>query len=125
MHKLEFLNPVGTNNPDFTTVRLGTKWAERTQPGEDGTPVEVELVCDGRSLGKGEVFGCWTGSLAMLPALLLEAEHDPVCRTWSGLRAVLAGTYPDEEWTMETVVTVLQVRYVGSIIATPDLILPK
>ncbi len=123
MHKLKFANPVGVRNENFSTVRMGTKWAERTEPNGDER-VTVELVApDGKSMGTAIVRGCWTGPLAQLPGMLLESSHDPVCRTWSGAAQVLAGLHPDEKVGYDTVVTCLQLEYTGSIIKTPDLIL--
>ena len=31
MNTLKFLNPVGTTSDNFSTVRLGDKWAKRTE----------------------------------------------------------------------------------------------
>lgn len=124
MNKLKFLNPIGIKSDNFSTVRLGTKWAERTKPEEGSTVTAVELTdAEGGVLGTAVVKGCWVGPLAQLPALLLECSHDPVCRTWSGVAQILSGIY-EEPMNYETVVTVLQLSYTGSIIKTQPLILP-
>lgn len=113
-HQLQFLNPVGLKGENFSTVRLGRKWAERTVDEANRT---VELVDgQGRSFGTAKVLDCWVGRLADVPALLLECEHDPVCRTWSGLAQVLAAVYEGNEIEYSTVVTVLRLEYTGSII---------
>lgn len=116
-HKLKFLNPVGLTSENFSTVRIGTKWAERTVPESAEERVSVELVDgNGRSLGTAVCKGAWTGPLSQVPALLLECSHDPVLRTWSGVAQSLAGIYNDSSVGYETIVTVLQLQYTGSII---------
>lgn len=116
-HQLQFLNPVGLKGENFSTVRLGRKWAERTVPEKPGEFVTVELVDgDGKSYGTAKVIDCWVGRLVDVPAILLECEHDPVCRTWSGLAQVLAAVYEPEVIEFGTIVTVLRLEYTGSLI---------
>lgn len=115
-YELEFLNPVGVVSANFSTVRLGKDWAERTQDERDRS---IHLVdSKGKSLGGAEVMDCWTGPLSALPALLIEVCHDPVCRTWSGVAQILAGLYDSDEMIIgfDTVVTVLRLKHTGSII---------
>ena len=120
MNKLKFLNPVGIKSDNFSTVRLGTKWAERSKPEEGSKVTGIELADgEGNVLGTAVIRGCWTGPLAELPALLVECSHDPVCRTWSGVAQTLAGIYKDPNIGYETIVTVLQCSYTGSSIVIP------
>ena len=117
MYTLKFINPVGLKSENFSTVRLGEQWAERTKPESISDPVNVYLNDDdGNSKGTANVVSCWTGPLAELPAMLLEISHDPVLRTWSGAAQVLASLYPETEIEYGTIVTVLQLQYTGSII---------
>lgn len=129
MQKLQFLNPVGIKSDNFSTVRLGSKWAERTKPESQDEQVSVELTGPkGESMGTALVRGCWVGPLAQVPALLVECNHDPVMRTWSGVAQVIAGIYAevDDKIGYDTIITVLQLEYTGSVIQTPKpgLILP-
>lgn len=125
MNKLKFLNPTGIKAEVFSTVRLGTKWAERTAPEEGQQVVGVELADgEGKALGNAVVIGCWTGPLVQVPAFLLECSHDPVCRTWSGVAQTLAGIYKDPSVGHDTIITVLQCSYRGSVIETPKLFIP-
>ena len=128
MHKIAFLNPEGIKAERFSTVRLGSKWAERTKPESLDKLVSVELVDgDGNSLGIAVAMSCWYGPIAEVPAMMLECEHDPICRTWSGLRLILQMCYPKEEITPHTTVSVLELHYTGSVIKIPEkrLILPE
>lgn len=121
-HQLKFLNPVGLKNENFSTVRLGRNWAERTVEESQRT---VELVDgEGKSHGTAKVVDCWVGRLADVPAILLECEHDPVCRTWSGLAQVLAAVYENEQVDYDTIITVLRLQYTGSLIkiASPGIL---
>lgn len=86
---IQFKNPVGLNMERFATVRVGTKWQERLQVG-----AEVDLVDSTNSdQGTAVVRDIWAGQLCRVPASLIEIAHDPISRTYSGLRAVLAITY--------------------------------
>jgi hypothetical protein len=124
MHKLAFRNPVNLTNQLFSTVRLGEKWAERTTRLEDGKPITVELVdAQGKSLGTALSLSCWVGSVVDMPAILLECVNDPIMRTWSGAAQILANCYPDAKVGYETIVTILELKYMGSILR-PQLILP-
>ena len=114
MHKLEFLNPVGLISDNFSTVRLGTKWAECTAD-EDRRGVSL-VDASGTSFGTACVLDCWSGPLHALPAMLVENSHDPITRTWSGVAQVLAAIYVDEEVGYETIVTVLRLKHTGSLI---------
>lgn len=107
---------MGVVSANFSTVRLGTEWAERTQDERDRS---IHLVDGaGKSLGGAEVLDCWSGPLSALPAILIEVCHDPVCRTWSGVAQILAGMYDSDDLTIgfDTVVTVLRMKHTGSII---------
>ncbi len=125
MNTLKFLNPVGIKSDNFSTVRLGTKWAERTVP-EEGSPVTGVELADGKGgvLGTAVVKGCWTGPMIQIPAFLLECSHDPVCRTWSGVVLALQVIY-GQPIGLDTVVSVLQLSYTGSVVSTPKLIFPE
>lgn len=125
MNKLKFLNPVGIKSDNFSTVRLGDKWAKRTELEEGQQVCGIELADrDGKVLGTAVVRGCWVGPLADVPAILLECCHDPVYRTWSGVKLMLVSIYKDPTISYVTLVTVLQVAYTGPVIKTPDLIVP-
>ena len=114
MRNLVFLNPVNLVSQNFSTVRVGSKWAERTV---DEAERSVYLVdSTGKSHGTAEVISCWTGPLAEIPALMLECSHDPVHRTWSGVAQSLAGIYQDEKVGYDTIVTILQLKHTGSAI---------
>lgn len=125
MHRLAFANPVGLKSENFTTVRIGEDWGERTHSLEDRV---VELIgTDNESLGTAKVWDCWVGPLHALPAIMLEASHDPICRTWSGVAQVLHAEHPDAEVGYDTTITVLRLSYTGSIIKAmgPKLVLPQ
>ena len=114
MRKLQFLNPVGLVSDNFSTVRIGSKWAIRTVEEEDRSLLLVDGT--GASQGTARVIGCWTGELSALPAILIETCNDPVMRTWSGVAQILSGLHPDEDVGFSTTVTVLQLKHTGSII---------
>lgn len=116
MQKLEFTKSTNICGI-FSTVRLGSEWGERTQPGEDGEFVTLHLVdAQGASLGTAQAVGCWVGRLVELPAQAIECHQDPIQRTWSGIAEILAGTHPDEEITYDTIVTVLQLKHTGGLV---------
>lgn len=117
MIDLEFINPVGLKSDNFSTVRFGKEWAERTQPEKPGDFKTVNMVdAQGKSVGTAKVVGAWVGRLADLPAILIECHHDPVCRTWSGVAQTIAGLHREDNVGYETVVTVLQLQYSGGLI---------
>lgn len=124
MRNLVFLNPINLKSDNFSTVRLGSKWGDRTV--DEANRLVYLVDTQGKSYGTAEVTSCWTGLLADIPALMIECSHDPVSRTWSGVAQILAGIYKDAKVGYHTIVTVLQLKYTGSAIesATPGLILP-
>lgn len=114
-HTIKFQNPVGLVGR-FVTVRKGPKWSDRLQsPG-----VEV-ILADTKTetpLAVAEVENVWRGPLHLLPALMLEMEHDPLCRTFSGLVACLQGTYgPPITVEMPVTAIVLRVKRTSMIVA--------
>lgn len=106
---IEFMAPVGCRNEVFVTVRLGKKWRTKVQAG-----VRELLMKDtaGTVIGKAEVLDLWFGPLGAIPAIFVENAHDPICRTYSGLQAVLQGTY-DQPVDHTTEVTAMRLRYAG------------
>ena len=105
-YTLKFQNPTGLVGR-FVTVRKGPKWADRLQR----SGMEVVLADDKTEtpIAVAEVENVWRGPLHLLPALMLEMEHDPLCRTFSGLVACLHGIYGPPV-TVEMPVTALVLR---------------
>lgn len=90
MKHIEFVNPVGLVGR-FVTVRLGDKWLSRLSQGD-----KVQLTGpSGESCGVAAAADIWNGDLALVPGSLLEMEHDPLCRTYSGLVMGLRCAYRD------------------------------
>lgn len=112
-YKLPFLNPVNLKQENFTVVLLGETWAERTQDEEN----RELLMVDGAKnvIGTAQVMDALVCKLVNVPAISLEAHHDPVCRTWSGMAQVLAGG-TEEVVEFDTLVTVLRLKYTGSLV---------
>lgn len=108
------MNPVGLISDNFCTVRLGDKWATRTV---DEDQRSVSLVdAAGTSYGTAQVVDCWSGPMHALPAMMIESNHDPVMRTWSGVAQVMDAIYENEQIGYETIVTVLRLKHTGSLI---------
>ena len=110
MEPIEFMAPVGCRNEVFVTVRLGKKWRTKVQ---SGTRELLMRDCEGDVIGKAEILDVWFGPLGAIPAIFVENCHDPICRTYSGLQAVLQGTY-DEPFDHKTEVTAMRLRYIGT-----------
>lgn len=109
MERIKFHNPMGLVGR-FTTVREGMDWMGRVEIGD-----EVELVSNsGSFLGVAKVADFWVGDLAVVPASLLEIEHDPLARTYSGAVFALRGRYRDREITPESKVTVIVLDFLRS-----------
>lgn len=106
---IEFMAPVGCRNEVFVTVRLGKEWRTKVQSG-----VRELLMQDieGSVIGKAEILDVWFGPLGAIPAIFVENCHDPICRTYSGLQAVLQGCY-DQPVDHKTEVTAMRLRYAG------------
>lgn len=112
MERMEFLAPVGCRNEVFTTARLGKEWRTKVQAGcREVTMVDAE----GTGIGTAEVTDVWCGPMSHVPAIFLDNYHDPICRTWAGLQAVLQGTY-DQPVDHATEVTLIRLRYTGSVV---------
>lgn len=120
MEVIEFMAPIGCRNEVFVTVRLGKKWRTKVQSGVR----ELQMKdTSGNVIGNAEILDVWFGPLGAIPAIFVENAHDPVCRTYSGLQAVLQGCYEQPvDHTSE--VTAMRLRYAGDggpkiAIATP------
>lgn len=109
IERLEFLAPIGCRNEVFTTARLGHEWRTKVQA---GTREVLMVDAEGTSIGKAEIADIWVGPMSHVPAIFLDHYHDPICRTWAGLQAVLQGTY-DTPVEYSTEVTLLRLRYTG------------
>ncbi len=95
-HKLEFQNPVFFDPPlTQLTVRKGEKWSRRVSPGTIVTVAET----GGEDLGEVEITAVLLTRLADIPLSILEREHDPSCRTYSGLVSEMQRVYPGFEET--------------------------
>lgn len=105
-HTLLFQNPNGLVGR-FVTVRKGPKWADRLQ--QVGEEVYLADAKTETPMAVAEVENVWRGPLHLVPALMLEMEHDPLCRTFSGLVACLQGIYGPPV-TVEMPVSVLILR---------------
>ena len=112
METMKFAAPVGCRNEVFTTVRLGKKWRTRIQGGCREVALQDN---EGNAIGTAEITDVWFGPLSHIPGLFLEVIHDPVCRTWSGLFAVMRGMYPDG-CDGDSEVTAIRLRYTGSLV---------
>lgn len=90
MRTVAFVHGVGLGNEKFLTVRIGNKWQQEMTLGD-----EVELFDHeaGGQRGTAKVLDIWVGRVDRLPSSLLELEHDPLARTFSGLMVSLAGAY--------------------------------
>jgi len=120
-HTLLFHNPNGLVGR-FVTVRKGPKWADRLQK-----HAEEVVLADAKTetpIAVAEVENVWRGPLHLVPAFLLEMEHDPLCRTFSGLVSCLQGIYgPPVTVEMLVSVLVLRVKRTSRVLAgrmTPD-----
>lgn len=102
MKSIEFQNPVGLVGR-FVTVRLGDKWLAKLSQGD-----KVQLTGpQGESHGVATAADIWNGDLALVPGSLLEMEHDPLCRTYSGLVLGLRMAYREKTVAPDSNVTVI------------------
>ena len=86
MRRMAFRRPVFHPGLNFT-VRPGEEWADL----KVGEIIELDGPC--WCLGMvTQVLKC---RLMDIPNFVLEREHDPDCRTYSGLFNVLKETYPE------------------------------
>jgi len=86
MKRMAFMRPVFHPGLNFT-VRLGEEWAD-LKVGEI-----IELNAPVWCLGfVTHVIKCYLGEI---PEFVFEKEHDPDCRTYSGLLEVLHEIYPE------------------------------
>jgi len=109
MQSIHFLDK---NQPEVggeaTTCRKGLRWYNQVNVDD-----EVNLVLDGAEIpnhiiGRAVVTRLWFGWFRQVPALFLEIEHDPTCRTYSGLFAGMKAAYDGFKDT--DLVTVIQYR---------------
>lgn len=114
-HTILFQNPNGLVGR-FTTVRKGPKWADRLQ--RCGVEVVLADAKTETPIAVAEVENVWRGPLHLVPGLMLEMEHDPLCRTFSGLVACLQGIYgPPIMVEMPVSVLVLRVKRSSLVLA--------
>ncbi len=91
MQSIHFLDK---NQPDVgqeaTTCRKGLRWYNQVNVDD-----EVNLVLDpgGAVFGRAVVTRLWFGWFRQVPAIFLESEHDPACRTYTGLFARMQAAY--------------------------------
>lgn len=106
MKQLLFGNPV-FENPGviMTTCRSGDKWFVDAEVGD-----EVEL-CDvnGTVLGKGIIVFQYLDAFACIPEIWFKLNHDPSCRTESGLYEGMNAAYP-HGWNVDEVTTLGFIR---------------
>lgn len=115
MEPIEFKNPVfpGAGEP-FTTVRRGTKWAEKLGKGD-----QVQLCgVGGTIVGFGRVVDTTDCPFNQLPQSVLQLEHDPGCRTKKGLLSTLRDCYDGFEPAEQ--VTVLTIEVEGTVEDGPE-----
>lgn len=98
---IQFDNPEGLEG-HFVTVRNGTKWFDLVKCGHTLCLNESGGIDD---VGQAVVLHAWKYELCQIPASLLNYEHDPRCRTYSGLVKTLeeaynTSFYGDEEVTV-------------------------
>jgi len=106
MQSIHFLDKNQPNvGQEATTCRKGLKWYNQVNVDD-----EVNLVLDpgGAVFGRAVVTRLWFGWFRQVPALLVEIEHDPTCRTYSMLLACMKDIYDDFKDT--DLVTVVQYR---------------
>jgi hypothetical protein len=85
------------------TVRRGTKYARDLEIGE---MIKFENL-QGELIGSGSVRQFIAGAIEDLPQQILNFEHDPKCRTMSGLIEVLQNCYDDPGIDPTEVVTAI------------------
>lgn len=86
MRRMAFVRPFFHPGLNFT-IRLGEEWADL----KVGEIIELDGPC--WCLGMvTQVLKC---RLMDIPNFVLEKEHDPDCRTFDGLIAVLREVYPE------------------------------
>lgn len=107
LKRIDFKHPTGLHGR-FVTVRLGEKWAKRLSQGEE---LEVGEP-DGPLLGYAKAVDIWNGDLALVPASIVEMEHEPLCRSYSGLVMGLRMVYQGEPIKPETNVTALILEWI-------------
>lgn len=94
MKKIEFDNPVFHHGLNYT-VRVGTKWAKKLEP---GMMVNLNNVTVGKI---NRITVCY---FPLIDQNVYNFEHDPKCRTWFGLWTELSKIYGVEN-RKNTVVT--------------------
>lgn len=87
MQELKFSTPVFHDGLNLT-VRLGRKWSH-TVIAETVVVVDSE----GKKAGEAVINGVLYCNLGAIPSGLLAIEHDPSCRTPTGLSAELERVY--------------------------------
>jgi hypothetical protein len=104
MYTLEFNNHVHSRTDPNTTVRLGTKWADRLDIGDQ----VVLTTPQGKRPIPAEITGVYQYLLGDIPLWLARREHDPACRDYDGLVSALNQAYPNQQITEQTKVAVIQ-----------------
>lgn len=102
-HSLKFSKPNFRRGVNIT-VRDGGKWAERLSPGDlinledlDGNIIEENVP----------VLGLMRCGLEYVPSEIHLLNHDPTCRTFSGITAELDRLYGKAPWPGRGEVTVI------------------
>lgn len=111
---LKFIGPtyLPTSGIDAVTVRVGEKWRD-LMAGETVTVFVCDRAHDGdcgegcRNYGEAAVTDVWVGAWTDLPARLVAIEHEPACRDYRRLHAVLEDIYGEVTPTT----TVVAIRF--------------
>ena len=106
-HTIEFQNPVFHDGINVT-VRNGDKWARKLKLGDHLMPTRTGETPPYDS--QNRVIGIYYCSLDELPATVLRQEHDPKCRTKSGLAAELDSVYGPTRFGHRMVTVIVWIR---------------
>jgi len=106
---LQFKNPV-FNNDVNVTVRRGVKWAIEEEPEFGFWIVNTNDMIkeDGKTkiIGFAEIIDRKVIRFTDIHADMIQHEHDPDCRTYSGLFEVMKRTYDNfNEYEIVTILT--------------------
>jgi hypothetical protein len=104
VHVLQFLNPE-VKDGENVTVRLGTKWANKLEPGD-----RFQIV----KTGKEDVVVCEACLIGFQPIVfnqitedMIVNEHDSACRTLLGLAKAMFQAY-GKEFNHDKICTVIK-----------------
>lgn len=103
-NRLDFLNIPEAEN--FVTVRFGQNWQIKTQSDLD---VDIYQTGDTQPLAKGRVMSVSFCPIKNIPLHSLALEHDPACRTVTGLVECLRECYNDKTINEYSQVTVMKI----------------